>query len=138
MRHTDVAQQCQALHARRVTRSWHLDCTCCHVCVQGVAVACWNNTSLMPCHWVRASAPPKHARTRTLVTADSPTHAETHTRLENMRAYADFTCNHTGGVETLIQHPASMTHAKLSAEARLKGVSLCLCLCLYAYQREKE
>ena len=55
-----------------------------------------------------------------------------------MRAYADFTCNHTGGVETLIQHPASMTHAKLSAEARLKGVSLCLCLCLYAYQREKE
>jgi len=26
-----------------------------------------------------------------------------------------------GGVETLIQHPASMTHAKLSPEARLKG-----------------
>jgi hypothetical protein len=25
------------------------------------------------------------------------------------------------GVETLIQHPASMTHAKLSPEARLKG-----------------
>ena len=26
-----------------------------------------------------------------------------------------------GGIETLIQHPASMTHAKLSPEARLQG-----------------
>mmetsp|Transcript_36819 Transcript_36819/g.73799 ORF Transcript_36819/g.73799 Transcript_36819/m.73799 type:complete len:87 (+) Transcript_36819:1-261(+) len=26
-----------------------------------------------------------------------------------------------GGVETLIQHPASMTHAKLSPEARQQG-----------------
>jgi methionine-gamma-lyase len=26
-----------------------------------------------------------------------------------------------GGIETLIQHPASMTHSKLSAEAKLQG-----------------
>ena len=26
-----------------------------------------------------------------------------------------------GGIETLIQHPASMTHSKLSKEARIKG-----------------
>jgi cystathionine beta-lyase/cystathionine gamma-synthase len=26
-----------------------------------------------------------------------------------------------GGVESLIQHPASMTHAKVSAEAKLKS-----------------
>ena len=26
-----------------------------------------------------------------------------------------------GGIETLIQHPASMTHSKLSPEAKIKG-----------------